>query len=46
MNVLIMHFLKYASSGEIFLLKEFLKKSESISEEDILNWIKTIKVKE
>lgn len=46
MNVLIMHFLKYASSGEIFLLKEFLKKkSESISEEDILNWIKTIKGK-
>ena len=46
MNVLIMHFLKYASNGEIFLLKEFLKKkSESISEEDILNWIKTIKSK-
>ena len=46
MNVLIMHFLKYASNGEKFLLKEFLKKkSESISEEDILNWIKTIKSK-
>ena len=46
MNVLIMHFLKYASDGEKFLLQEFLKKkSESISEEDILNWIKTIKGK-
>ena len=46
MNVLIMHFLKHASSGEKFLLQEFLKKkSESISEEDILNWIKTIKGK-
>ena len=46
MNVLIMHFLKYASNGEKFLLKEFLKKkSESISEEEILNWIKTIKSK-
>ena len=46
MNVLIMHFLRYASNGEIFLLKEFLKKKpESISEEDILNWIKTIKSK-
>ena len=46
MNVLIMHFLKYATSGEKFLLQEFLKKkSESISEEDILNWIKTIKSK-
>ena len=46
MNVLIMHFLKFATSGEKFLLQEFLKKkSESISEEDILNWIKTIKAK-
>ena len=46
MNVLIMHFLKFATNGEKFLLQEFLKKkSESISEEDILNWIKTIKGK-
>ena len=46
MNVLIMHFLKIATSGEKFLLQEFLKrKSESISEDDILNWIKIIKGK-
>ena len=46
MNVLIMHFLKYATNGEKFLLQEFLKKkTESISEEDILNWIKTIESK-
>ena len=46
MNVLIMHFLKSSTSGERFLLQEFLKrKSESISEEDILNWIKVIKSK-
>ena len=44
MNVLIMHFLETATSGERFLLKEFFtKKSESISEDDILNWIKIIK---
>ena len=41
-----MHFLKLATSGEKFLLQEFLKrKSESISEDDILNWIKIIKGK-
>ena len=46
MNVLIMHFLKSSNSGQRFLLQEFLKrKSESISEEDILNWIKLIKSK-
>ncbi len=46
MNVLIMHFLKNATNGERFLLQQFFaKKSESISEDDILNWIKTIKSK-
>ena len=39
-----MHFLEIATNGERFLLKEFFtKKSESISEDDILNWIKIIK---
>ena len=34
MNVLIMHFLKYATNGEKFLLQEFLKKkTESNSAE-------------
>ncbi len=44
MNVLIMHFLENATNGERFLLQQFFsKKPESISEEDILNWIKIIK---
>ena len=46
MNVLIMHFLENATNGEKFLLKQlFERKSESISEEDILNWIQIIKSK-
>ena len=46
MNVLIMHFLKYATNGEkIFIARIPKKKTESISEEDILNWIKTIESK-
>ena len=46
LNVLIIHFLETATNGERFLLKQFLnKKYESISEDDILNWIHIIKSK-
>lgn len=44
MNILIMHYIKNASSGEKFLLQEFLKKRfDSISEQEILHWIVQIK---